>query len=91
MRKINSKLDKLLFQLAGEKYRDFLIISLSWKDVVGELLAARTKVKKFKKNVLYVTVEHPAWMTELVIHRPLILEQLKEQTKLKIDNILFST
>ena len=90
MQGLNSQIHNLLFSIAGEKYKDLVIISLMWQPVVGDLLANRSKIQDYKGNILYVKAENHIWQQEFVVFRPKLLAQLKEKTKLDIKNILFS-
>jgi hypothetical protein len=90
MDKLAKGLKDLLFKLAGEKYRDIVLVALAWKSVVGVLMSERSKILRIDKKVLYVRVSNHVWMTEFVLLRPKIIKDLKEKTHIEIENILFS-
>lgn len=50
-----------------------------WPEVVGEEIAARTQAVKVDKGVLFVHVDHGAWMQELHFMERQIIERLKEK------------
>ncbi len=90
MNKANSSLQNLLFRIAGEKYKDLVIIALNWKIIVGKLLSERSRILKLERKILYVKVCNHIWMQEFILHRPDIIKKLKENTNIEIDNILFT-
>ena len=88
MNKVNSSLKNLLFKIAGEKYRDLVIIALAWKSTVGEILSERYKIVKFENKILFIEAVNHVWLQDFVLYRPVYLEKLRSETKLQIDNIL---
>ena len=88
MNKLSKGLKSLLFEIAGEQYRDLLIIALAWKSVVGELLSERYKVVKFEKKTLFIEAVNHLWLQDFVLYKPMYLEKLRNETKLEIDNII---
>lgn len=89
MNKINSDIKHLLYRIAGDKYHDLVLIALTWKSLIGEILSERSKIIKFENNILMVKVSNHVWLQEFLINRPNIINKLREQTNIKIDNILF--
>lgn len=89
MNKIDSSLRGLLFRLAGNKYRDLVIIALNWSFVVGKLLSERSSILKFENKILYIKVSNHVWLQEFVLRKPDILKKLQEKVNVEIDNILF--
>ncbi len=49
-----------------------------WKEIVGEVIAAKTEPHYVKGETLYVAVAHPVWMSELQIAKTNLLDRLKE-------------
>jgi predicted nucleic acid-binding Zn ribbon protein len=61
-----------------------------WPGVVGEEIAARTQPIKIERGVLYVCVEHSAWMQELHFMEKEILRKLKESAPdIELEHIRF--
>jgi len=89
MNNLNSGITDLLFKLAGEKYRDLVVIALAWNPLVGALLSKRSKILKFEGSVLFVKISNHVWMQEFVVLRPEILRDLREKTRIKIDNVIY--
>ena len=58
------------------KEREILTI---WPAVVGEEIAARAKAVKINEGVLYVHVDHGAWMQELHFMEKEIIRKLREK------------
>ncbi len=50
-----------------------------WSDVVGKEIAERTQPIKVERGVLYVRVDHSAWVQELHFMEKDILRRLKEK------------
>jgi predicted nucleic acid-binding Zn ribbon protein len=50
-----------------------------WARVVGEEIAARTKPLRIDRGVLYVHVDHGAWMQELHFMEKEIIARIKAQ------------
>ena len=62
-----------------------------WPQVVGEDIAARTQPVKIEDGVLYVRVNHSAWMQELHFMEKEILRKLKEAApNIEVGRIRFS-
>ncbi len=81
--------EKLLYNLAGDKYRILVKIALNWKKIVGPLLAQRTELTRFSNNILYVGVSNSVWLQELMLKRPQLLMDLKNNTGIDIKDIIF--
>jgi len=82
-------LPQLLIKWAGKKNRDLILLCLGWKEIVGSLLAQRSRVSGLKKRVLYVTVKNNVWMQELVLAKSKILLEIKTRFALDIKDIVF--
>lgn len=65
MTRVGDVLPALLKRLGLEqRFREQAVIGL-WPEVVGPDLADRTTATRFDRGVLYVHVDHGAWMQEL--------------------------
>ena len=63
-----------------------------WAEVVGEEIAARTRAVKIDHAILFVHVDHSAWMQELHFMEKEIIERLKKKKpNIKIRKIRFGT
>ena len=63
--KVGDLLPTILKQLGLEqRFKERRVLTL-WATVVGEELAARTKATKIEQGVLFVRVDHGAWLQEL--------------------------
>jgi predicted nucleic acid-binding Zn ribbon protein len=74
---LSTNLRRVLYKIGGEKHERFISLYLAWKSVVGELLAERSHPIKIEQNTLFVGVENSAWMQELVLLKPKILQKYK--------------
>jgi predicted nucleic acid-binding Zn ribbon protein len=79
----------LVLRIAGEKYYYLALIALSWKDIVGDLLAERSAPEKYEHHVLFVKVTNSTWMQELVIIKPQILSRINNNLKMQVNEIVF--
>lgn len=62
-----------------QRFKEQQVLNL-WPTVVGEELAARTKATKVVRGVLYVHVDHGAWMQELHFIEKDLLRKLRAQS-----------
>jgi predicted nucleic acid-binding Zn ribbon protein len=63
--RIGEVLPSVLKRLGLEqRFKEQAVLAL-WADVVGAELASRTRATRIEKGVLYVYVDHGAWMQEL--------------------------
>jgi hypothetical protein len=79
----------LVLKLAGEKYRFLALIALSWREIVGDILAERSTPEKYEHHVLFVRVSNPTWMQELVLIKPQIISRMNDLLKLQVNEIIF--
>ena len=80
---------QLVYQLGGDKYKNFIHIYLSWKKVVGELLASKSYPIKIENKVLFVTVHNNTWMQELILMKDDIISKFKNIYGEEIADIVF--
>lgn len=90
--KLGDLLPSILKQLGLEqRFKDQHVLSL-WPSVVGEELAARTKATKIDRGVLYVQVDHGAWLQELHFIEEEIIGKLRKLAPgVTIKSIRFSS
>jgi predicted nucleic acid-binding Zn ribbon protein len=89
MKKAGDGLYKLVLDIAGFEHRHIVTIALSWKSIVGSLLAERSFVYKLEDNVLFVAVTSSVLMTEMVLNKQMIMEKIEKIAGVKLDNVLF--
>ena len=63
--RVGELLPSILDKLGLDKRFKEQRVLASWPSVVGDELAARTKATRVERGVLYVRVDHGAWMQEL--------------------------
>ena len=74
-----------------KKIRESGILTL-WPEVVGEEVAQRTRAVKVDKGILYVNVDHGAWMQELHFMERDILRRLRARApEVELHRIRFGT
>jgi hypothetical protein len=79
----------LVLRIAGEKFRNLALIALSWRDIVGDLLAERSTPEKYEHHILFIKVSNSTWMQELILIKPLIIERLNKSLNLQVNDIVF--
>lgn len=81
--------NRVVYRIAGDKYRPFIDLYQAWKGIVGELLASRSHPFRFYNSILYVAVQNNAWLQELVLNKTEILRQCRTQTKAEVKDLVF--
>ncbi|MBW6514213.1 MAG: DUF721 domain-containing protein [Candidatus Syntrophosphaera sp.] len=81
--------NQVLSRLAGDKFQPFIKLYQAWKDVVGDLLAARSHPFRFQHAILYVAVQNNAWLQELVLKKAQILKKCRTKVPEEIRDIIF--
>jgi predicted nucleic acid-binding Zn ribbon protein len=77
--RLGELLPSILSKLGLEqRFKEQQVLNL-WPTVVGEELAARTKATRIDRGVLYVHVDHGAWMQELHFIEKELLRRLRAQ------------
>lgn len=79
----------LALNLGGEKYRPFIRLYLSWRDVVGDLLAQRSHPYRYKDGILYVAVQNNSWLQELVLRKQEIIAKCTSECGEQLRDLLF--
>lgn len=71
----------------GGKYADFF---RSWNQIVGERLAAHSRVSELENGLLIIEAEHPGWIQLLQLRQAEILETVARRfPELDLRGILF--
>ena len=90
MNNLNSKIKSILLTIAGDNYRELVIIALAWKKTMGDLLSERYKIVKFENNVLFIKAVNHVWLQDFVLYRPVYIEKLRKETNIDVQNIIVS-
>ena len=64
-RKVGDSLDRVTTALGVPKSATLAAIFATWPDLVGESVAANARPRSLHDGTLVVTVEQPAWATQL--------------------------
>lgn len=80
---------QMVMKLAGDRFRDFVILYRNWAGVVGDLLAGMSHPIKCDKGLLYIAVSNNVWLQELVILKKKIIYELTLKTGIVITDIYF--
>ena len=81
----------LVLKIAGDKYRLLALITLSWREIVGDLLAERSTPEKYEHHILFVKVTNPTWMQELILIKDHLIERLNRHHDIQVNDIVFVT
>jgi predicted nucleic acid-binding Zn ribbon protein len=77
MTRIGDVLPSLLRRFGLEqRFKEQAVLTL-WPDVVGPEIAARTRASRIDKGVLYIRVDHGAWIQELHFIEKDLLRKLR--------------
>jgi predicted nucleic acid-binding Zn ribbon protein len=90
--RLGELLPSILSKLGLEqRFKEQKVLNL-WPTVVGDELATRTKATKVDRGVLYVRVDHGAWMQELHFIEKDLLRKLRAQAPgVRLTRIRFSS
>jgi predicted nucleic acid-binding Zn ribbon protein len=90
--KVGELLPSILSKLGLEqRFKEQKVLHM-WPTVVGDELAARTKATRIDRGVLYVRVDHGAWMQELHFIEKDLLRKLRAQAPgVQLTKIRFSS
>ncbi|MEF3694242.1 MAG: DUF721 domain-containing protein [Candidatus Cloacimonadota bacterium] len=80
---------QMVMQLAGERFRDFVVLYRSWAAVVGDILSSRSYPIKYDKGFLYIAVSNNVWLQELVLLKKKIMLELNKRTGISINEVYF--
>ena len=72
-------LSRLFESIEQENFEQANQFIKSWKAVVGERIAAHSRVIDVNKGVLVVEVDHPGWSQQLILCKKRILRELSCQ------------
>lgn len=53
-------------------------IPIYWKEVVGEIIASKAKVKKFAEGKLYISTKSSTWKAEILLRKSTIIVNLNK-------------
>ncbi|MFH1728740.1 MAG: DciA family protein [Pseudomonadota bacterium] len=64
-REKEKELGEILSSVLPNHLSDFYLISAKWADLVGDLLASKTKVDSIYGNIININVENHAWLQQI--------------------------
>lgn len=89
--RVGELLPSILSKLGLEQRFKENEVLASWPSIVGKELASRTKATRVDRGILYVHVDHGAWMQELHFMEKELLRRLRAQAPgVKLKKIQFS-
>jgi predicted nucleic acid-binding Zn ribbon protein len=81
-RSIDVSLDALSSQLGMAESRGLARLFAQWEEIVGPAIASHVRPQRLDKDVLVVTVDHPAWATQVRHLGDDLLDRVAETTNL---------
>jgi hypothetical protein len=52
-----------------------------WPDIVGDQIARRAQPERFRNRILFIRVSNSAWMQQLQMMKPVLLEKIQKALK----------
>ena len=87
---IQSVLEQTFKQLGFEKKMGQYSLWKHWPRLVGERVAQQAKPERMQGNILVVAVSSSAWLQELTLMKPLLLQKIKtEFSEIEIEGLRF--
>lgn len=77
-RRVADSLDRLATSLGAPSAGVLATLFSAWAELVGQTVAARSRPRSLRDGVLVVTVDEPAWATQLRWLEPDLLVRLGE-------------
>jgi hypothetical protein len=84
-----SSIRELVYNIAGDKFKDFVTIAFGWKKIVGSILAQRSFVEKLDNKVLFISVHNNVWMQELILRKSELISDFNSKMNIHIEDIVF--
>jgi predicted nucleic acid-binding Zn ribbon protein len=81
-RSLDASLDALANQLGMAESRALARLFAQWEEIVGPAIAGHVRPQRLDSDVLVVTVDHPAWATQVRHLGDDLLDRVAEATTL---------
>lgn len=78
MRKAGELLDFFFDENLAKTARGYQDFFSGWKELVGERIAAHSRILELEKNVLIVEADHPGWIQLIQMRRKEILDAINK-------------
>ncbi len=89
MNKVNESLTGLLLKIGGENQKDFIILSLKWREIVGDYIAENSRIQKLEDKVAFISVNNSIFLQEMILLRADIKERIKKKLGVELKDIVF--
>jgi len=89
LKQVGNSWQKLVYNIAGEDYRDFVTLAFGWKKIVGKMLSDKAKLHRLENDVLFIAVTNNVWMQELILRKFQILHDIETILHVKLSEIVF--
>ncbi len=50
----------------------------AWEEIVGESIAAQTRPRAIRNEILFIDVSHPTWVQQLQFLKPVLLQKIND-------------
>ncbi|MCD4650581.1 MAG: DUF721 domain-containing protein [Candidatus Cloacimonetes bacterium] len=85
----SNSISGLILEIAGEDYRELILLAQAWKSVVGKIVARNAGIKSFRHGVIHVGVKNSVWMQEFFFKKHELMNKLHNTTGIEIKDMLF--
>ncbi len=89
--KIGNSLPDFLVRIFGESHRDYVMLALNWRYIVGEFLTNYSKVMKLENKTLFVSVSNSVVMQELILIKDELKMKIGRNLNIPVKDIIFYT
>lgn len=79
-RTLSESLDRVTRRLGGPPAQVLTAVFAHWAELVGDDIAAHATPRSLRNGVLSVTVDHPAWATQLRYLSAQVVDELRTRT-----------
>ncbi len=84
-------MQNLLIKVFGEKHREYVILALNWRTIVGDYLAKHSSVVKIEKKTLFIGTDSSIVSQEFVLLKENLKMKINSQLPVDIQDIVFFT
>ena len=88
-KKAGNIIHKVMLNIAGLSYREYMLIYLNWEKVVGKIMAERLFPEKYINGNLYVSAKHSISLLELRLWKKKYINDIKKLTNISIQEIIY--
>lgn len=84
-------MQNLLIKVFGEKHRQYVVLALNWRRIVGDYFAKQSTVVKVDKKVLFIGADNSVIIQEFVLIKENLKSKINSMLPVEIEDIVFFT